>query len=414
MANEKIIKGLIKADKLENVLSRKGTTKSKSGANVFATSALLDGQTLRDLYNSGGIASKIITRVADDITRKGFNIIEGNEDVVKDFDRLKATQAFNKAIRWARLYGGSLITLTINDGRSPDKPLNVGKIREVEKLKVYEAGRSNNVSILKRYDNPKKANFDEPEIYQVNTGSGMGLKIHESRCIRLDGRAVDTITAQKLDFWGGSELQPVYDSLLSMFSQLTSGEQVLDELVIGVLKIENLDALCADSEGEKLLEKRLDLVDSTKSNENTLVIDMNEVYERHTVNLSGMSNLQQNAMTLVSGSADIPSTFLYGSSPDGQNATGASDEAQYYGKIDAERTYFYKPALLQLLKILTGEDYDVEFPVLKTENFYDTARAFNHIAKSFKDLVDSGIITPQEAKAKFYESGALAKIKMIS
>ena len=114
--------------------------------------------------------------------------------------------------------------------------------------------------------------------------------------------------------------------------------------------------------------------------------------------------------------ADIPATFLYGSSPDGQNATGASDEAQYYGKIDAERLYFLKPALLQLLNLLsrgTGE-FEVEFPTLKSENFYDTARGFNHITKSFKDLVDAGILTPEEAKMSLDESRVYEKIKMIS
>jgi uncharacterized protein len=200
-----------------------------------------------------------------------------------------------------------------------------------------------------------------------------------------------------------------------MFSQLMSGEQVLDEMVIGTLKVENLDALCVDSEGEALLRKRMNLVDTSKSIENTIVIDINESYERHSVNLSGMSNLQQNAMTLVAGAADIPATFLYGSSPDGQNATGESDREQYFGKIDAERLYFYKPAILQLFEIMSGsDDLDITFPDLGESNFYDTARGFNHVTKGFSDMVEAEIITREEASKMFYESGVINKITMSS
>jgi len=406
----------IKRDGLENVLSKKGSIRSKTGTNIYTATDLLRVTTLRELYNSGGIASKIITRVADDITRKGFTITENTDsDVIKKFDSLEATKAFNTAIRWARLYGGGLIVMQINDGQKPRMPLNERNIKKFEKLRVFEAGSSQNVTILEKYTDSRKSNYGDPKLYHVNTGTDNGLTVHESRCIRLDGRVVDTQTKQKLNGWSGSELQPVYESLLSMLSQLMSGEQVLDELVIGVLKIENLDAMCVDSEGEALLQKRIELVDTSKSNETSLVIDLNEDYQRHTVNLSGMSNLQQNAMTLVAGASDIPATFLYGSSPDGQNATGASDEAQYYGKIDAERLYFYKPALLRLLRLLsTNENIDVEFPILKTDNFYDTARGFNHITKGLADLVKEGIISQEEAKGFLTDSKAIERIKMIS
>lgn len=402
-------------DGLENVFSRKGSSDSKTGGNVYNGIGLLPSGIIRDLYNSGGIGAKVITRVADDITRKGFSIEnDKNADTLKQFNDLGGTAVFNEAIRWARAYGGSLIVMTINDGRRQDKPLRTDKIRGVEKLKVYEAGCSNNVTILKRYDNPKKPNFNEPEIYHVNTGVGTGITVHESRVIRLDGRSVDSQTKLLLDGWGGSELQPVYEALMSMFSVMLSGEQVLDEMIVGTLKLDNMDSMVADSEGEEILKKRMDYVDKSKNNENTILIDANEEYERHTTNLSGMSNIQHNTMTVVAGASDIPSTFLYGSSPDGQNATGSSDEKQYYGKIDAERLYFYEPALIKLLKILSGDDnITITFPSLQISSMYDVARSFDHTAKGLKALVESGILLPQEAKGKLEQTKLVEKLALL-
>jgi uncharacterized protein len=407
----------IRTDGLENVLSRKGTSSSKSGSKRFTASNKLPAHTIRSIYESGGVGAKIITRVADDITRKGFEIKDSNgEALIKKFNKLKGTSIFNQAIRWARAYGGSLIIMDVEDGKDLESPLlPKSGGHKINSLKVYEAGNTHQVQVESYIEDKYNSNYGDPEIYNISGADGSRFSIHSSRVIRLDGRPLDTISRSKNNGWDGSELDVVYDSLLSMFSQLMSGEQVLDEMVIGTLKVENLDALCVDSEGEALLRKRMNLVDTSKSIENTIVIDINESYERHSVNLSGMSNLQQNAMTLVAGAADIPATFLYGSSPDGQNATGESDREQYFGKIDAERLYFYKPAILQLFEIMSGsDDLDITFPDLGESNFYDTARGFNHVTKGFSDMVEAEIITREEASKMFYESGVINKITMSS
>lgn len=404
-----------RADSLENVLSGKGSRNSKSGSKVFARTTILDHNTIRNIYESGGIGAKIITRVADDITRKGFRIDAPNGEKIKEkFDALGGTTAFNTAIRWARAYGGALIVIVADDGGELDEPLDITKVKNIERLDVYEAGCSGVVEVDDYYENEYNSNYGQPETYRVQSMDGSRFEIHESRCIRLDGRPSDSTSRSLANGWNGSELQPVIDALLSMFSQLMSGEQVLDEMVIGVLKIENLDSMCIDTDGEDLLRKRLWLVDTSKSNERTIAIDINEDYTRHTVNLSGMPNIQHNAMNMVAGSADIPATFLFGTSPDGQNATGASDKEQYYGKIDAERLYMFKPALLKLLVLLGAEpNVKIIFPSLAVSSLYDTARAMDHTCTALKNMVDSLIISADEAKKMLSETKLIEKISVL-
>lgn len=416
MASKIRTRKLQKFDGLQNVLSGKGSLRSKSGSSVYTKSKLLSSETIRNIYESGGIGAKVITRVADDITRKGFRINSPNgEQILEEFDRLGGTNKFNEAIRWARAFGGSLIVITADDGGELEDPLDMENIKNIESLDVYEAGNSDVVQISKYYDNIYESSYGKPEIYQINASDGSRFSIHESRCIRIDGRVSDTTSKAAASGWNGSELQPVYDALLAMFSQMMSGEQVLDEMVIGVLKLEDIDSMCMDEEGESILRKRLDLVDRSKSNENSIVIGINEEYDRQTTNLSGMSNIQHNAMILVAGAADIPATFLYGSSPDGQNATGASDKEQYYGKIDAERQYLYKPALVKLLSLLSrsSETIKITFPSMQVSTLYDTAKAMDHVSKSITNMVVAGIYSVAEGKKMFDGTYLIDKISVL-
>lgn len=404
-------KKAINLDGLENALSQKGVAgRSKSGSNYYNGGELLSDAYLRDMYNSGGIGAKIITRVADDITSRGFELtgVEKTDLLIRKFKQLEGAVKFNTLFRWARLYGGAIMVIRAMDGRSLDKPLNINKIDDIEGLDVIEAGMSRNVSVLKTYPDSTKANYGKPEIYSVSGLALNSVPVHESRIIRMDGRTADIQTKRLTSDWGMSELQPVYESLLSLMSVIKSGEQVLDEMVIGTLKMENLDALCATDEGIAQVRKRLDLVDTSKSNENTIAISANEDYVRHVVNLSGMEKIQQNVMLMVSGAADMPATHIFGRSPQGENATGESDERQYNAKVYSEQEHRYSPALMRLFELIclsskfqgpkSVEEMEISFIPIKENTLFDTARAMDSASKALSNLVKDGVITAAEAK----------------
>lgn len=42
------------------------------------------------------------------------------------------------AIRWARLFGGSIAVMMINDGRGIDEPLDWRNIRSIDDIRVYD------------------------------------------------------------------------------------------------------------------------------------------------------------------------------------------------------------------------------------------------------------------------------------
>lgn len=416
----KIVTASRRADGLENVLSLKGVAgHSKVGSNVFTSGRILSHGEIAAIYNSGGVGATIISSVADDMTRKGFYLIDednkkaSNTDknlkkLMKKFKKLAGAQKMNTLIRWARAYGGGLLVMRISDGKGLEDPLNEKNIRTIEKMEAHEGGRNGAVTIFRRYSDKNSIKYGEPEIYTITPAQGISYRVHETRTIRLNGREVDHRTKIQLDGWNGSELNPVYENLLSLFSVMSSGEQVLDELVIGTLKLDNLDALVATPEGEEALRRRLDLVDTSKSIETTVAISTTEEYERHTANLGGMDKLQQNSMIILSGSADIPATRLFGQSPNGENATGESDQDNYDAKIQSAQELDYLPALEKLLYLisLSGDvnfegDFDeveVVFNERRTPSDYDNARAFEHRARGWTNYIEAGVVSPKEVR----------------
>ena len=56
----------------------------------------------------------------------------------KALDALEWEEKAATAIKWARLYGGSIIVMLIDDGRGLEEPLDWNNIRSIDELRVFE------------------------------------------------------------------------------------------------------------------------------------------------------------------------------------------------------------------------------------------------------------------------------------
>ena len=309
----------VKIDNLENALSRKGVRgKSKSGSNEFNSYGALTDSSLRDIFSDSGIGYSAVGRVVDDAYRKGFSIVD-NDILMDQFKALNGKDKFKEAQMWGRLFGGAVIVMLISDGADDlIEPLNPNRVKSIDGLHVYDRTR---ISIMKKYNDSLDPKFEQPKIYNIATET-QSLMVHESRCIRFGGILTDYYTKQHREGWDNSAMQPVYNELLSLMSNMKSGEQIMNEFIVGILKMKNLADLSRSKEGQSIVHKRLDIVDQTKSNENTVVIDGEEDYTKHISSISGFNELLEGNYSMVSGSCNpmMPQTILFGRSPGGQNA----------------------------------------------------------------------------------------------
>lgn len=97
----------------------------------------------------------------------------------------------------------------------------------------------------------------------------------------------------------------------------------------------------------KLID-RFTLANIGKSVSKALIVDSDEEYERKQIAFTGLPDVLQQFLILVSGAADIPLTRLLGQSPSGLNSTGEHDMKNYYDRITAIQTLEIGPALHNL------------------------------------------------------------------
>ncbi len=385
----------IKYDGLENALSRKGVRgQSKQGSNSYNPTGFVTDGHLRAIFNSEGIGRTAVGRVVDDAYRKGF--VCDNDTLMDQFNDLKGAQKFREAQLWGRLFGGALIVMIIDDGSEDlTEPLNPKRVTAVRSMQVYDRTQ---VSIMSIDNNPMSDNFDKPIIYNVSAQTS--FSIHYTRCIRFDGITTDWRTRETLNGWDNSALQPVYSKLMSYFSNLASGEQILDEFIIGVLSMKNLMDLSKTESGEALIKKRLAILDQTKSNENTVIIDgTDEDYTKHISSLSGYNDVVGKSEISVASSCVpvMPATVLYGVSPTGENATGESDLRLWYDAVGSYQQSDVLPKLKEFFDILDRDsNYTIEFNKIYEPNIIEQSTAFNNFMSGGKSAVDGGIYSPEE------------------
>ena len=142
---KKVIPGKIKTqlrlDGYYNVLNKYGTQHDSTEYYQWATGAAVTDAELADLYAGNGLFSTIIDAPADDATKNGIDLGIKDKDLQKRLDDHLQTIHYQsklaKALKWARLFGGSAVVMLVDDGRLLQDPLNWRDVHGVEELLVY-------------------------------------------------------------------------------------------------------------------------------------------------------------------------------------------------------------------------------------------------------------------------------------
>jgi hypothetical protein len=100
-------------------------------------------------------------------------------------------------------------------------------------------------------------------------------------------------------------------------------------------------------------------VELSRSIARAVVIDAEEDFERKSTSLAGYAEAMDRIGQALCAATGYPATLLFGKSPDGQNATGASDVRLFYDYAATGQTSRVAPPLMRLVEIelaCAGED----------------------------------------------------------
>lgn len=347
-----------------NLLNKYGTSQDNSEAYQFEREPIIPDMQLTGLYEGNGLFSKIIDTPAEEALKHGFDLNLKNDEVnafvEEALDELEWEEKAATAIKWARLYGGALIVMLINDGGGLEQPVNWQNVKSIDELRVYErAIVQPDYSSLYRQDYGGKgegnrvSKFGQPEFYYVSSVYG-SFRVHESRCLVFRNGVLPEQTSNSIyRFWGMPEYVRIRRALRETVTAHTDSVKLLERSVQAIYSMKGLAALLTTDDGENQVLKRLNVIDTARGILNSLVIDADgENYDFKTFQFSGVKDVIDATCNMLSALTNIPQTILFGRSPAGMNATGTSDFESYYNFVEKIQRLMLKRNLRTLLDVI--------------------------------------------------------------
>lgn len=393
-----------------------GSSSSRTTNTLFQAGTRLDRYTLAELYRTNGLAKRIVNIVVDDAMR-GF--VCGEEELIKELKRLKAKQAIFDAASFGRLYGGAIVIALVDDGMPLERPLDTKRVNKLISLRVFDRHQVSwtNDDLC---DDFFKEWYGEPELFTITnnnnalTGDELFFKIHRSRCHIFGGERVCNNARSTNCSWDDPILQSCYDSLKSYGIIASSSVEIVQDFVQVIMKMNGLMDKVTSGQEEKI-QRRLDIIDRTRSTQNTILLDGEgeEDYEKRASSVSGLSDLWDRFSEAISASTGIPATRLFGRSPAGMNSTGKSDMKNWYDIVSAYREDELEPCITWLLNIVENQQawknkpdsFEWHFPSLEEPSEIEFADIKKKYAEIDMMYVDRGAISAADAWQERFGSG---------
>lgn len=411
-------------DGYSNAAAFLGSDSPLLSSGTFIRSGLTsDPELLTAMYRENWLTMRIIDMPSEDMTRAWYRLsaaVSGEQ--LHALRRLEARhsvkQELTNALRWARLYGGSLALMVIRGEEDClDRPLETDLLLPgcFQGLLVLDRaqGIEPSAELVSDLDDP---DFGLPESYTVNldTADSRCVTLHHSRVLRFVGRELPRTETVRENYWGASEMEHIQDELLKRSAASANIAQLIFQANITTLKMSDFgDLLGAGTEEQRrAVEYAMGLENRFRTSFGIQLLSRDDSFENHAYSFAGLSEIYEQFMMDMAGAAEIPATKLFGRSPQGMNATGESDLRNYYDMIASLQERLLRPALEKLLPVMAMSCWgyvpaDLEFvfePVMTTS----PAERAELVQKLSGDVIEAykcGLLTREEAIAELKSRG---------
>ena len=368
-----------------------------------------------NIYAGDDIARRIVEIVPTYATKKWIDLIgdfTGKDEIIKNIKKLNVKSKFKEAWIDARVYGGAVILLVMDDKKENwFNPIGNLNKRKIQSLIVYN--RHQIINGTKITDDPESNNFGFPETFILqhknNIGSELNnLEIHHSRFIRFDGLRLPDRMFISNQYWHDSVLSAVYQ-IVSDYAQVNKSiVNLVMDYRSNILKIRGLADKISNVDTTNVLSERIQILNLLKSVLRTTVLDFDdEEYEQNTPqNMAGLNDLIRFVTDRLVTASGIPHTILLGESPSGLAATGRSEENSFYEDIANKQTEFLESKIDYFFDILFSgnppSNFRWEFAPIKENTEKEKAEISELMSRSDERYYNAGIVTAAEiASSRF-------------
>lgn len=353
-----------RADGYVNVLNRYGTDKDTTERYQYQSEPPVGDDTLAEFYEGNGLFATIIDAPAEEAVRHGFALRDVKDTNVVSFfeealEELDWDETALNAIRWARLFGGSIAVMLINDGRGIDEPLDWKNIQSIDDIRVYERSvvQPDYHGMFQYSPNDpfrtRGSRLGMPEYYDVFSKYGK-FRVHESRCLVFrNGVLPENCSNSTYEMWGIPEYIRLKKAIRDAEIAHGNAPKLLEKSVQAVYKMQGLSSLLSTQEGEDLVLKRLQVIDMARGLLNSIAIDSEgEDYGFQTFQFSGIADVVSASCNYLSALSHIPQTILFGQSVGGMSSTDDTSMENWYNFVGRIQKRMLKPNLRYLLSVI--------------------------------------------------------------
>lgn len=331
-------------DGLKSLIGNLGDPSRDKSASVYFADKNIDDQQLMAAFETNWIARKIVVIPVQDGVRKWRTWGGEKADAISSEEkRLKVKAKIFEAAWKGRLFGGAAIY--IGTDQESSEPLNVDTIRKggIKYLSVMTRRELTAGGLMQ---DPFSEYYGRPEEYAISGGTGQAY-IHPSRLVLFYGDdKPDTWFSNGVDLgWSNSVLKAVHDTIAQTGGTFASVASLVFEANIDVISMPDLMSNIGSDGYESNVIKRFQLAASNKGINGTLILDKEETYERRSAVFAHLPEIMQAFAMYCAAAADIPATRFLAQSPNGMNATGDSDMANYHDKIQSMQMLTFEPAM---------------------------------------------------------------------
>lgn len=355
------------------------------------------------LYKTFGILANIIDIPVDDAYKRGgFDLeaesIDDDElhKLEKHISRMQDIKQIKNARKWARLYGGAAIIVL--DGRDLSKPLNKDRLKN----NGFELLAVDRWQLI--YSEPN-INIPGGSWTLTNYGTDQNIaskNIHNSRVIVVKGKEAPYQIMQRVNGWGISVYEQIFQDMSSFFKARNVIFELLDESKIDVLKLATLQEAISSSAGEAALQRMVDMVARNKNYKSQITLSTNDEYEQKQIRFSGMSEILKEIRIMIAGASKMPVNKIWG---EGVTGFGSGEDSleNYNSQIENEIRTDDTPVIEDVLRLrcyeLFGrevEDLEMIWKNLRTLNAIDEQNINDHKLGNALQLFDRQLLSPQE------------------
>ena len=419
-------------DSLQNLLTGMGVPGKDSRLGAVYKYTLPSSKFLETFHDSSDIAKTVVNKIPELATKKWItHIIERDdtteetvEKLIREDERLKLQDKTKKAMAWARLYGGSVFFLVVDDGLPLEEPIDkkrISRIKSIVVLHRYEISNDGQIC-----EDIASSNFGLPDYYSISGRTNTVIpRIHHSRFIRFEGSPISEDGFRANDYWNDSHLNLLHDVARDYEDAYNGIARALKDFDVEILKLKDLASLVGGKQ-EDTIRARLDLMQLSKSVISTIAIDSDgEDFQRLQRQFGGVGEMLDKLDKRMQSITGIPHTVLFGEGSTGVlGAGGESEQTTLHDLISIEQKNQMQEQLSRMFDLIqlqkqgptNGElipEHKFIFNPLNEPTEKQQAEYRNLIAQTDQAYHSMGVLTSDEiAKSRFGPYGFSAETQI--